>query len=121
MLLVNVLGLALIALIVWWFWLYKESPVASPKDVLVISVENGVYEPAHITLSAHAAHTLTFIRKDKSPCAETVLFPDLEISETLPIGKAKKLELPPMNAGSYAFHCQMNMYKGQLHVEVAQQ
>ena len=117
MLLVNIAGLLLIALIVWWFWLYKPAQVELGENPLVIVVENGTYQPAHIKLTANQPAVLQFLRKDASPCSEMLLIPDLQISETLPLNKPMRVQLPAMAAGAYPFHCQMQMYRGQLNVE----
>ncbi len=117
MMFINLSGLALIALIIWWFWLYKPREAELGKGDLLIVVENGTYQPAHIKLPANQAASLNFLRKDASPCSETLLIPELQISETLPLNKTKQVELPPLQKGDYAFHCQMQMYRGQLTVE----
>jgi plastocyanin domain-containing protein len=117
MLLVNIAGLALIAFIVWWFWLYRPAGVSAEEGGLVIVVENGVYRPSRVRVPAHREVELHFLRKDPSPCAEMVLVPRLEISESLPLNEDKKLLLPPLEAGEYEFHCQMQMYRGVLKVE----
>lgn len=116
MLWINLLGLLLIALIVWWFWLYKPQEVLSEPG-LTVRVENGVYNPARLKVPANAAFTLQFLRKDASPCAEVVVFPELDISENLPLGQSKEVLLPALQPGTYHFHCQMQMYRGELWVE----
>ena len=116
--LVNLAGAALIALIVWWFWLYKPREQAVGDEGLVILVENGSYHPAHIKIPANRPTELQFLRKDPSPCAEMVLLPDLEISESLPLDKTRKILLPPMKPGEYQFHCQMQMYRGVIREEL---
>ena len=45
MLIINIAGLALIALIIWWFWLYKQKEATVSDSDIVIKVENGVYQP----------------------------------------------------------------------------
>lgn len=115
--LINIAGLALIALIVWWFWLYKPKEVEVGKEDLTIVVDAGTYQPSRIKIPADKPVTLQFIRKDASPCAEMVLFPDLDISDTLPLNKNKGIQLPALKAGVYPFHCQMQMYRGELSVE----
>lgn len=117
MLIVNLAGIALIALIIWWFWLYKPQEVALEDDSLVIVVENGTYQPARISLPANRAASLQFLRKDAAPCAEMLILPDLAISESLPLNKPKRITLPPLAKGEYHFHCQMQMYRGVLKVE----
>lgn len=114
---VNILGVALIALIVWWFWLYKPAEVSAGENDLVVVIENGTYQPSHIKLKMGSGSEIGFLRKDASPCAETLLFPDLEVSESLPLNKLKKIHLPALKQGEYPFHCQMQMYRGVLKVE----
>ncbi|RLA44763.1 MAG: cupredoxin domain-containing protein [Gammaproteobacteria bacterium] len=114
MLLINILGLLLIALIVWWFWLYKPSEASIAEDGIVITVENGTYQPSRLKVSAGQPVTLTFLRKDASPCAATVVFPEADVSEELPLNKAKAIVLPAMRKGEYPFTCQMQMYRGTL-------
>lgn len=117
MLIINVAGLALIALIIWWFWIFHPRQAEASADALVVSVENGTYTPSHIRLVADQPTELRFMRKDPSPCAEMVVIPALDISETLPVNKVTVVKLPAMKPGDYDFHCQMQMYRGQLHVE----
>ncbi|GAA3717062.1 cupredoxin domain-containing protein [Oceanisphaera sediminis] len=117
MMLVNVLGVLLIALIVWWFWLYQPQATDLGDSELIIVVENGTYQPSRIKLLADQPASLHFLRKDSSPCSETILIPDLKLSDTLPLNKVKKIALPAMRKGEYEFHCQMKMYRGRLVVE----
>jgi plastocyanin domain-containing protein len=115
MMLVNLIGLGLIGLIVWWFWLYKpKSAVDITAEKIEIVVNDGIYHPARIKVMAGVAVELVFVRKDGSPCASTVIFPDVEVSEELPLNEHKLVKLPAMPAGEYEFHCPMKMYKGTL-------
>lgn len=117
MLIVNIAGIALIALIIWWFWLYQPKDAELGDNDLVVVVENGIYTPARIKVPAGSPVAIQFLRKDQSPCAETLVIPGLQISETLPINKLKTIELPALSSGEYAFHCQMQMYRGQITVQ----
>jgi plastocyanin domain-containing protein len=117
MLLINIAGLALIALIVWWFWLYKPKEAELGENDLVITVENGTYSPSRIKVPTGEPVEIKFIRKDQSPCSETLLIPELQISDTLQLNKLKTIQLPALAAGEYAFHCQMQMYRGQITVK----
>lgn len=114
MLMFNILGALLITVIIYWFWLYKPKQVQSNNNKITIVVNNGVYYPAHIKVAADKKVTLTFNRQDSAPCAETVVFPSLDISKTLAMGENNTIELPALKVGEYAFHCQMQMYKGTL-------
>jgi plastocyanin domain-containing protein len=117
MIIVNILGLVLIGLIAWWFWFYQAHQVTLGEGDLVITVEGGAYSPAHLKLAAHQSAKLSFLRKDASPCAELLTIPELDISETLPLNKVISIDLPKLPPGEYAFHCQMQMYRGELKVE----
>ncbi|MBL4622520.1 MAG: cupredoxin domain-containing protein, partial [Immundisolibacteraceae bacterium] len=83
---INLAGVGLIGLIVWWFWLYR---LAEPDGVatsgvgkqLIITVADGVYQPDRIQLTEGQPIQLRFLRKDPSPCAEMVLFDGLNISQ----------------------------------------
>jgi plastocyanin domain-containing protein len=116
-LIVNLVGLALIGLIVWWFWLSTPKAQRATTDVIDVLVEGGVYTPARIQVPAGKAVKLRFLRKDPSPCAEKVLFDELGIAADLPVGTPIELIVTPKTAGEYAFTCQMQMYRGTLVVK----
>ncbi|GGO76606.1 ATPase [Marinobacterium nitratireducens] len=116
--LVNIVGLGLIALIVWWFWLYRPTAAAqSNSGAVSITVDDGVYSPSRVSVKSNQPVVLRFMRKDPSPCAAMVIFDDLNISEELPVGKPKEISLKVEKPGTYAFTCQMKMYRGELVVE----
>jgi plastocyanin domain-containing protein len=117
-LIVNIAGVLLMAFIVWWFWLYRPRQAASADDgIITVTVDDGVYDPAYIRASAGKPLTLRFLRRDPSPCAQQVIFQGLDISEELPVGKPKDIQVQADEPGEYRFTCQMNMYQGKLKVE----
>ena len=117
MMIINILGLLLIGLIVWWFWMYKPREITVSEGAITVLVEDGTYQPSRIKLAAGQPATIRFMRKDASPCAGTVIFSDFDISEELPLNQFKSIVLPVMENGEYAFNCQMQMYRGTLLVE----
>lgn len=117
MLFINLAGIGFIGLIVWWFWLFKPEAAELGESGLLVSVDSGVYTPARINIAAGSPVEISFIRRDASPCAETLLIPSLQISETLPLNKEKLISLPALSVGKYEFHCQMQMYRGQIIVK----
>ena len=115
---INLLGLVLIAVIVWWFWLYKPEQLADATSGLItVTVENGVYSPSRISVTRGEPVTLRFLRKDASPCAAYVVIDALDFSEELPVNKPMDLTIKFDDAGEYEFACQMKMYRGVLVVE----
>lgn len=114
MMIINLIGLSLIALIVWWFWIKKPQSLKASSDVIEVIVENGVYTPARIEVKSGQTVKLSFVRKDPSPCAEKVIFEKLGLSLDLPVNKPAELTIKAEEAGDYVFNCQMNMYSGNL-------
>jgi len=112
---VNLAGVVLVGLIVWWFWLSRPRAARSagtgPVEVLVA---DGVYTPARIEVAAGQPVRLRFLRRDPSPCAEKVVFADLGMSADLPVGEPVELALGAPPPGEYGFTCQMQMYRGTL-------
>jgi len=110
----NSAGIILIALIIYWFWFSKPKSVKTTAREIDIVVNNGVYSPSRIEINAGDTVLLNFLRKDPSPCAEKVIFSDLNISEDLPINKNKAVKIKAPQPGEYEFTCQMQMYRGTL-------
>lgn len=117
---INVIGLGLIGLVVWWFWLYKPnnhiSKLANIKtgNIIEVLVKDGVYTPTYIYVEPNHPITLRFIRKDASPCAEIVNFTSLNISRQLPLDNPIDINIKIEKIGEYEFTCQMGMYRGKL-------
>ena len=112
---VNIVGIALIGLVAWWFWFYKKnSQAAKSTGIVNVVVDGGVYEPSTIYASVGELITLRFLRKDTNPCAEKVIFSDLDINADLPVDKTYDISLTPDKKGEFEFTCQMAMYRGKL-------
>lgn len=111
---VNLAGLGLIGLIVWWFWLSQPRARQVNEDAIDILVDNGTYSPSVIEVRPGHKVRLRFLRKDASPCAEKVIFDGLGISADLPLDEVTELEIEVAKPGEYPFTCQMQMYRGTL-------
>jgi plastocyanin domain-containing protein len=116
MIIINLIGLLLIGFIVWWFWIKKPLSLKVSSNNVEIIVENGIYTPSRIEVKSGQAVKLSFIRKDPSPCAEKVIFDELNLSYDLPMNKPVVVDFKAEKAGEYAFTCQMKMYVGSLSV-----
>ena len=112
---INIAGLLLIGLIIWWFWFSKPRLYsAKKKDLIEILVKDGVYQPAYIQIERHRPVTLRFTRVDASPCAEMVVFNTLNVNQPLPLNQPIDVKLTLEKPGEYEFTCQMGMYRGKL-------
>lgn len=91
-----------------------EAKTIDHEFATIIAVADLVKEDS---IAAGSPVDIKFLRKDQSPCSETLLIPDLQISDSLPQNTLKTIHLPAMKAGTYNFHCQMQMYRGQIIVQ----
>ncbi len=117
---VTILGLALIVLIVWFFWLKKAKGTAAVdagghQEALI--VVKGGYTPDTIVVEKGRPVRLNFRREETASCSEMVVFPDFNKSANLPTGETVAVEFLPEKAGEYEFACQMGMLRGKLIVE----
>lgn len=112
---VNLAGLALMAAVIWWFWLSGTRQAVKASDgVVEILVANGVYIPDRVAVGAGIPVTIRFTREDPTPCAEVVKFDGLPVSRELPLNKSTDVSIRYDEPGEYQFTCQMGMYKGYI-------
>lgn len=118
---VDVVGLALIGSIVWFFWLVKAKGVKAAltsggyQEQMVLV--KGGYTPDVIVVERGKPVRLNFVRQESASCSEMVLFPAFNKSAKLPEGETVPVEFLPKDAGEYDFQCQMGMLRGKLIVE----
>lgn len=108
----NLLALALIIGVIWWFFGNRIRPAAVKANKVL--VKDGIYQPDIIQIPANRSVTLTFLREDDTACAATVVFSGLDMVVKLPLNKSVEISIPPQKAGEIMFACQMNMYRGKL-------
>ena len=98
---VDVIGLALIAFIVWFSWLVR----AKGTKAAVTVVERG--KPVR----------LNFVRQESASCSEMVLPPAFNKPAKLPEAQTVLVEFLPAEPGEYEFVCQMGMFRGRVIAE----
>lgn len=119
-LIINLAGVALIAWIVWYFWLYRKegvkvTEVAGVQEVPI--VVKGGYDPDVIVVKRGKPVRLLFNRQESSMCSEMVVFDKLGKSAKLPEGETVAVEFTPQETGEIPFQCQMGMLRGKLIVQ----
>ena len=118
---VDVVGLVLIAFIAWFFWMKKTMGVraaltsAGYQEQMVLV--KGGYTPDVIVVDRSKPVRLNFIRQESAACSEMVLLPAFNKSAKLPEGETVPIEFMPAEAGEYEFACQMGMFRGTIIVE----
>ena len=119
--LVDLVGLGLIAFIVWFFWLVKakgvRAAVTSGRYQEQMVLVKGGYTPDVIVVEAGKPVRLNFVRQESASCSEMVLLPAFNKSATLPEGQTVPVEFLPRDRGEFEFACQMGMFRGKLIVE----
>ncbi len=120
LLFVNLVGIALIGLIVWYFWFYRKEGVQVAQvggyQEATITVKGG-YDPDVIVVKQGKPVRLHFNRKESSMCSEMVVFDKLGKSAKLPEGETVTIEFMPQQKGEIPFQCQMGMLRGKVIVE----
>jgi plastocyanin domain-containing protein len=117
---VNVAGLILIALIVWYFWLYRREgiQIAEVGGVQEVQIRvKGGYDPDVIVVNRDKPVRLHFNRQESAMCSEMVIFDKINQSARLPEGETVTIEFTPQERGEIPFQCQMGMLRGKVIVE----
>ncbi|HLE74169.1 MAG TPA: cupredoxin domain-containing protein [Anaerolineales bacterium] len=117
---VNVLGVGFIALVVWYFWLFRREgvQVAEVAGVQEATIRvKGGYDPDVIVVRKGKPVRLNFLRQESAMCSEMVIFDKLQKSAKLPEGETVAIEFTPQQTGEIPFQCQMGMLRGKVIVE----
>lgn len=119
--LVLVLGLSLVAFIVWFFWLKRTAgaraaEVSGGYQEAMILVKGG-YTPDTIIVRHGKPVRLNFRREETASCSDKVVIANFNKSAELPTGETVAVEFFPKEPGEYAFACPMGMFRGRLIVE----
>lgn len=119
--LVDAVGIGLIAFIIWFFWLVRakgvRAAVSSGGYQEQMVLVKGGYTPDVIVVEAGKPVRLNFVRQESVSCSEMVLLPAFNRSATLPEGQTVPVEFLPKDRGEFEFSCQMGMFRGKLIVE----
>ena len=118
---VTVAGLALVAFIVWFFWVkrstgFRATETSGGYQEAMILVKGG-YTPDTIIVRRGKPVRLNFRREETASCSDKVIFEHFGKSAELPTGELVAVELMPTEAGEFAFACPMGMFRGRLIVE----
>ena len=118
---ITLIGLTLIAFIVWFFWLKRSKGARAAEtsggyQEAMILVKGG-YTPDTIIVRSGKPVRLNFRREETATCSDKVIFADFQKSADLPTGETVAVELLPKEPGEFIFACPMGMFRGRLIVE----
>lgn len=114
-------SLALIGLIIWWFFgkpkaIITNAEVKGDTQTIEITISGG-YTPNRVQLRKGVPATLIFTRKDTSSCFDEVVLPDFGIQTKLPVGKPHEITIQPDKIGNFKYSCGMHMFSGEIIVK----
>ena len=116
---VTLAGLAMIAVLAWFFFGPKRVSEAEQRgnvQEVQVAVKGG-YSPDLIRVREGMLLRLVFDRQEAGDCTSRVVFPDFQVSRSLPAFATTTVEFVPDRSGEFAFACGMNMVHGTLLVE----
>lgn len=114
-LIVNTIAAVLIVLVFCWVFSTHSTRKVPGVDVpIMIIVKDGIYQPSLIQVPAGKPVLLQFLREDNGACSATVVFPQLNLSYSLPLDQKFTITLQPHEKGEIDFTCQMGMYRGKI-------
>jgi len=117
-LVVTVLGIFLIILVNWYFFLSRRKAASAElkergfQEVKVIV--KGGYNPDVIVVKKGIPIRLNFYRDETADCSDTIVFGDFKIRKPLPAYRTTSIEFTPDKEGEYVFTCGMGMMRGKL-------
>ncbi|HYB96084.1 MAG TPA: cupredoxin domain-containing protein [Vicinamibacterales bacterium] len=117
-LIVATAALALIALINWFFFGKRGTPVvaaaASPGGVVDVTVRiEGGYSPSTIEVPAGSRVRLTLDRREDNPCSDEIVIADFGIRKPVPAHGTTAVEFTA-TPGRHEFTCGMGMLHGSI-------
>lgn len=113
-------AVAMIAIVIWYFFGEREKVAATVTDTGVQEVKitvKGGYSPDVIVVKRGVPVKLDFYRDETSSCSDQVILGDFGIARDLPAYKTTAIEFTPDKVGEFSFTCGMNMLHGKLVVE----
>ncbi|HEV2708124.1 MAG TPA: cupredoxin domain-containing protein [Pyrinomonadaceae bacterium] len=110
-------GVALVALVLWYFFGEREAFTAKVGERGLQEVNimvKGGYSPDVVVVERGVPVRLNFYRDETNSCSEQVVFGDFRIARDLPAFKTTPVEFTPERAGEFTFTCGMSMMRGKL-------
>lgn len=110
------IGGGVLTLFIYWFFFGRKDEVVKAEEKVDILVDGG-YKPSTIKIKKGKKITISLLRKDENSCLEEFVLPDFKIKKYLPLNEKVEIEITSDKAGTFRFHCGMNMFHGKVVVE----
>jgi membrane fusion protein, heavy metal efflux system len=83
-------------------------------QAVTVKVTDKGFQPDRIELKRGVPARLTFLREIEETCATSVMIPEFNIKQELPLREPVALEFTPAKAGVFDFTCGMKMLTGKI-------
>jgi RND family efflux transporter MFP subunit len=83
-------------------------------QAVTVRVTDTGFQPNRIELKRGIPARLTFVREIEETCATSVMIPEFNIKQDLPLKEPVLLEFTPAKAGAFDFTCGMKMLTGKI-------
>ncbi len=94
-----------------------ETVVNGDYQEIVVLIANSAYSPNTIVARKGIPLRITLRADSTAGCARDIIFPDFKIRKIVPDDTPVVIELSPNEAGTFKFHCSMDMARGKLIVQ----
>ncbi|MEM3154585.1 MAG: cupredoxin domain-containing protein [Candidatus Woesearchaeota archaeon] len=84
---------------------------------VAMNIVNSLYEPNVLVVKKGVPLRINVHSTDTAGCGAEIVFPDFNLRRIIPAGSDGVIELMPDKAGTFKFHCSMDMARGKLIVQ----
>ncbi len=95
----------------------KETVVNGNYQEIDVLIANSAYSPNVIVAKKGIPLRITLRADSTAGCARDIIFPDFQIRKIVPDDNPVVVELSPNEAGTFKFHCSMDMARGKIIVQ----
>jgi heme/copper-type cytochrome/quinol oxidase subunit 2 len=92
----------------------KEAVMKNNFQEVDLKIKADGYSPDVIIAKKGVLLKINVTSDSDAGCATEIVFPDFNITRTVPAGKTDVIEIMPSREGTFNYRCAMDMYRGKL-------
>lgn len=91
-----------------------ETPSGNVQDVYIKALGSGGYDNPQVSVKKDIPVKLHFSAEANTGCGRQMILDGFNVKLVSQNGENQVAEFTPTQAGTYAYHCGMNMYRGKM-------